>query len=86
MSTQTNVGTASRCSGGIQGSKVCAKFPASMIFREKKSRQGLSGGAAGWQEPSLFFFFAGPVVGWPVKIFFGGAGQPEGLSRLFFRG
>ena len=30
------------------------------------------------------FFSAGPVVGWPVKIFFGGAGQPEGLSRFFF--
>ena len=30
------------------------------------------------------FFSAGPVVGWPVKIVFGGAGQPEGLSRFFF--
>ena len=35
------------------------------------------------QEPSLFFF-AGPVVGWHVKIVFRMAGQPEGLSIFFF--
>ena len=53
----------------MQGSKVCAKFPDGMIFGEKKISTGLSGGAAGRPGAELVFF-AGPVVGWHVKICF----------------
>ena len=36
--------------GSGQGSKVCAKFLAGKIFREKKKLPGLSGGAAGCRD------------------------------------
>ena len=68
-----------------QGSKVCAKFLAGKIFREKKL-PGLSGGAGGRRDAGQLFFLAGPVAGWPGKIFFRVAGRPKGRARYFFRG
>ena len=69
-----------------QGSKVCAKFPDSMIFREKTIRTGLSGGAAGRPDGCPDFCFAGPVVGWPVQIVFSHGRAARGLVQIFFRG
>ena len=71
------------CVSVVQGSKVCAKFLASKIFRDKNILLGLSGGAAGRQEPSNFFF-AGPVAGWPGKIFFSHGRAAQGPSKIFF--
>ena len=66
-----------------QGSKVCAKFPDGMIFGEKNldRAEWRSGRPA---RSRACFFFAGPVVGWPVKIFFRMARQPEGRACFFF--
>ena len=73
------------CNAGIQGSKVCAKFLAGMIFREKNILLGLSGGAAGRQERSKNCFrrAGGRLAGQDI---FSHGRAAQGPGNFVFRG